>query len=314
MQSNLLKTGLHKLLSLRVILSVLLFIDGVMILSPVLFSYSGDIAWQDGGFTAWLQSLGFIKLLDIPRFMLGLLLALLALLMLTGARIAWLFSLFILLTMVLMDLGLAREYSLQGLFSLALLIASGCLWRQFPHHSLTSAGVVAISSIILLVVYSVFGTLYLGNEFQPHVTDISAAFYFALVCMTTVGFGDIIPISVEARMFTLTVVVFGITIFTTSIVYIVGVVLRGTREIVKKRLLHMKEHYVVIGANPLAVNIYKGLKKRGLQVVVICSDEDKKHFPDGTVTVAGDSADAVTLNEANVKDARCVMAISDSDS
>lgn len=107
MQSNLLKTGLHKLLSLRVILSVLLFIDGVMILSPVLFSYTGDIAWQDGGFTAWLQSLGFIKLLDIPRFMLGLLLALLALLMLTGARIAWLFSLFILLTMVLMDLGLA---------------------------------------------------------------------------------------------------------------------------------------------------------------------------------------------------------------
>ena len=90
------------------ILSVLLFIDGVMILSPVLFSYTGDIAWQDGGFTAWLQSLGFIKLLDIPRFMLGLLLALLALLMLTGARIAWLFSLFILLTMVLMDLGLAR--------------------------------------------------------------------------------------------------------------------------------------------------------------------------------------------------------------
>ena len=131
MQSNLLKTGLHKLLSLRVILSVLLFIDGVMILSPVLFSYTGDIAWQDGGFTAWLQSLGFIKLLDIPRFMLGLLLVLLALLMLTGARIAWLFSLFILLTMVLMDLGLAREYSLQGLFSLALLIASGCLWRQF---------------------------------------------------------------------------------------------------------------------------------------------------------------------------------------
>lgn len=313
MQSNLLKAGLHKLLSLRVILSVLLFIDGVMILSPVLFSYTGDIAWQDGGFTAWLQSLGFIKLLDIPRFMLGLLLALLALLMLTGAHIAWLFSLFILLTMVLMDLGLAREYSLQGLFSLALLIASGCLWRQFPHHSLTSAGVVAVSSIILLVVYSVFGTLYLGNEFQPHVTDISAAFYFALVCMTTVGFGDIIPISVEARMFTLTVVVFGITIFTTSIVYIVGVVLRGTREIVKKRLLHMKEHYVVIGANPLAVNIYKGLKKRGLQVVVICSDEDKKHFPDGTVTVAGDSADAVTLNEANVRDARCVMAIGDND-
>ena len=41
MQSNLLKTGLHKLLSLRVILSVLLFIDGVMILSPVLFSYTG---------------------------------------------------------------------------------------------------------------------------------------------------------------------------------------------------------------------------------------------------------------------------------
>ncbi|GAA0350368.1 NAD-binding protein [Morganella psychrotolerans] len=310
---NKLMAGVRGLLNLRVILSLLLLADGVMILSPVLFSYTGDIAWKDGGFTAWLQSLGFMKLLDIPRFMMGLLLVLLSLLMLTGARIAWLFSLFILLIMALMDLGLAREYSGQGYFSLALLIANGCLWRKFPLHSLTSAGVVAISSIILLVVYSVFGTLYLGNEFQPHVTDISSAFYFALVCMTTVGFGDIIPISTEARMFTLTVVVFGITIFTTSIVYIVGVVLRGTREIVKKRLLHMKEHYVVIGANPLAVNLYKGLKKRGLEAVVICTADQKANFPDGTIAVIGDGADAATLGSANVKDARCVMAVSDSD-
>ena len=91
MQSNLLKTGLHKLLSLRVILSVLLFIDGVMILSPVLFSYTGILP-AGRRFHRVVTVARVYKTAGYSRFMLGLLLALLALLMLTGARIARLFS------------------------------------------------------------------------------------------------------------------------------------------------------------------------------------------------------------------------------
>ncbi len=45
------------------------------------------------------------------------------------------------------------------------------------------------------------GSLYIGDEFKPHITTLMDAFYFSIVCMTTLGFGDIVPISSNARMF-----------------------------------------------------------------------------------------------------------------
>ncbi|WP_323159471.1 ion channel, partial [Pseudomonas marginalis] len=84
--------------------------------------------------------------------------------------------------------------------SLALFVSLGVFWKQYPHHSLTSAGFVAVICIVALLIYSIFGTLYIGTEFSPNIKDVPTALYFALVCMTTVGFGDIVPISVDARM------------------------------------------------------------------------------------------------------------------
>src|SRR5699024_5467032 len=120
-------------------------------------------------------------------------------------------------------------------------------------------------------------------------------FYFALVCMTTVGFGDIVPVTVDARVFTVTVIILGITIFTTSVVYVVGVLAKGTKEIVRKRLSYMKNHYVVIGGTPMAVNVYQGLKKRELPVAVICQENHRSHYPEKDNIVTGDPTSSELL-------------------
>ena len=68
-------------------------------------------------------------------------------------------------------------------------------------------------SIASLIVYSTLGTLYIGDGFAPPVTDLPSAFYFAIVVMSTVGFGDIVPHTTDARFFTLTVIILGITMW-----------------------------------------------------------------------------------------------------
>ncbi|SPZ21991.1 Voltage-gated potassium channel Kch [Providencia rettgeri] len=173
---------------------------------------------------------------------------------------------------------------------------------------------MAITCIIALLLYSIFGTLYIGDEFSPVVKDGTTAFYFALVCMTTVGFGDIVPVTVDARVFTVTVIILGITIFTTSVVYIVGVLAKGTKEIVRKRFSYMKNHYVVIGSTPMAVNVYQGLKKRELPVAVICQENHRSHYPEKDNIVTGDPTSSELLAAANVKHAKCVLVMTDSDS
>ncbi|MEX6397720.1 ion channel [Providencia hangzhouensis] len=203
---------------LRLVLALLILADGIFIILPIISTYVFHLYPQHLGFVDWLQSLGLVKLLDIPRFAIGVVLIILAIPIYLGLRIGWLFSCFMLFIIMLINLVLARENVLTGTFSLIVLIIAVANWKAFNRHSLSGAGFVAFMSLSVLLGYSVFGTLYLGEQFQPHVTDISSAFYFALVCMTTVGFGDIIPISVEARLFTISIVILGITIFTTSIV------------------------------------------------------------------------------------------------
>ncbi|ELX8380772.1 ion channel [Providencia vermicola] len=313
MSDNAFIVFLKSSLFIRLVISILIIVDGYMIIKPVLGAYTYYIDWRTNGFTEWLKSLGFMKLLDIPRFLLGISLVFLSFFMINGARIAWVFSLLLLAIISFVDLKIATENVHQGYFSLALFIALSVFWKRYHHHSLTSAGFVAITCIIALLLYSIFGTLYIGDEFLPVVKDGSTAFYFALVCMTTVGFGDIVPVSTDARVFTVTVIILGITIFTTSVVYVVGLLAKGTKEIVRKRFSYMKNHYVVIGSTPMAVSVYQGLKSRELPVAVICQESHRTHYPEKDNIVTGDPTSTELLAESNVKQAKYVLIMTDSD-
>ncbi|EKT53444.1 NAD-binding protein [Providencia sneebia] len=313
MSDNFFIAFLKSSLCIRLVLSILIIFDGFSIIKPVLGAYTDYLDWRANGFTEWLKSLGFMKLLDIPRFLVGISLIFLSFFMLNGARIAWVFSLLLLAIITFVDLRVAPENLHQGYFSLGLCIALSLFWKRYHHHSLTSAGFVAMTCIIALLLYSIFGTLYIGNEFAPVVKDASTAFYFALVCMTTVGFGDIVPVSTDARVFTITVVILGITIFTTSVVYVVGVLAKGTKDIVRKRFSYMKNHYVVIGSSPIAVSVYQNLKSRELPVAVLCTESHRVHYPESNNIVTGDPTSTELLAEANVKHAKYVFIMTESD-
>ncbi|WP_272687181.1 MULTISPECIES: ion channel [Providencia] len=313
MKKNAIYKYIQNMTIIRTTLALLILLDGLLIIFPILSSYNINLSSQHHNFVDWLQSLGFIKLLDIPRFAIGVVLIILALPIYLGIRIGWVFSCFMLFVLVLINLLLARENVLTGTLSLLILIALIANWKIFHRHSLSGAGFVAFVSLIALLGYSVFGSLYLGDQFQPHITDISSAFYFALVCMTTVGFGDIVPISVEARLFTISIVILGITIFTTSIVYFLGVFAKSTQEIVKKRLFRMKDHYVIIGASPLALNTYHGLKKRDLDVMVLCKEEHKNNYPDNAPVITTSQINKKSLNQVNLADAKALFILGDLD-
>lgn len=171
MSDNAFIAFLKSSLFIRLIISILIIFDGFMIIKPVLGAYTDYIDWRANGFSEWLKSLGFMKLLDIPRFLLGISLIFLSFFMLNGARIAWVFSLLLLAIISFVDLKIATENLHQGYFSLVLFLALSFFWKRYHHHSLTSAGFVAITCIIALLLYSIFGTLYIGNEFLPVVKE-----------------------------------------------------------------------------------------------------------------------------------------------
>ncbi|EML1874846.1 potassium channel protein [Proteus sp. G4380] len=297
----------------RKTMSFLLILNSLFIIYSILLSRGVYLDWEIHGFADWLKSLGILKLLDIPKVMLASALILLSFFMYMGARIAWCVSLILLVTIVFLDVAVYHQAGTQAYTSLALAIVLVISRRAFPHHSLTSAGFVAFICTISLLSFSMLGSLYIGDEFKPHITTLMDAFYFSIVCMTTLGFGDIVPISSNARMFTLTVVILGITVFTTSIVYVMGFLARGTRDIVKKRIAKMHDHFIIIGSSMLAAQLEKGLREQGKPVIAICSDKKQAMYDKEANIIEGDPTNVKTLQTANIRQASWVATLSESD-
>lgn len=298
---------------IRKTMSLLLVVNGLYIIYSILLARGIYLDWEIHGFSQWLKSLGIIKLLDIPKVMLACALILLSIFMYLGARIAWCVSVILLATVIFLDVAVYQEIGPQVYFSAVLAIGLLMSWRAFPHHSLTSAGFVAFICIISLLSFSMLGSLYIGDEFKPHITSLMDAFYFSIVCMTTLGFGDIVPVTSNARIFTLTVVILGITVFTTSIVYVMGFLARGTRDIVKKRNAKMHNHFIIIGSSVLAAQLEKGLREQGKPVIAICSDKGSAFYDTNANIIEADPTNVKTLQAANISRADWVATLSESD-
>lgn len=309
----------HKFISLfkpHWCLAVLVAVYGYFFMRPVMLRAFDYVPSAISTFSSWKDTLSVVGLLEIPQFVLGFGLILMAFGLLLRARVAWAFSLLLLLVTGTLSF-LAPQGSL-GLFFYAVILSLLLIvyWRRFDHASLAAGGLFALVSFASLLLYAVFGSLYLGGEFAPPILDMPTAFYFSVVSMSTVGFGDIVPHTATARLFTVSVIVMGITIFATSISAIIGPVIGGNlKRLVKGRISHVmrKNHFIIAGATPLALSVYLGLKQRGDALTVIVPPNVSHEYPPDTDLIIGDPSSAKVLIEAGAAKAKFILALRDDD-
>nr|WP_156124373.1 voltage-gated potassium channel protein [Achromobacter sp. RTa] len=297
-------------------LAILVALDGYAFMHPVLREvrareYSFWLAVDN-----WHEVVRVVGLLEIPRLVLGVGLQVIALGLILKARIAWAFSLVLLIGIgtfaILDDHGRAGL----GIYTLVLVIALVAYWRRFDRASVTAGSLFAVVSMLSLLIYAVFGALYLGSEFNPPIQDAGTAFYFSIVSMSTVGYGDITPHTGTARLFTASIIILGITIFATSISAIAGPVIGGNlKRLVKGRFstAMRKNHIIIAGATPLALSVYEGLRRRGDEVTVIVPAGAAQEYPAAADLIEGDASSVEVLRNAGVARARYVLALRDDD-
>lgn len=205
--------------------------------------------------------------------------------------------------------GVAELISYNGVL-LAGLLAS---YPWFDRSSLAAGTLFAVTSALLLLIYAVFGGLYLGNQFSPPIKDLVSALYFALVTMSTVGYGDITPKSIEARFFAMSVIVLGLALFATSVTAIAGPMVARLSAPKEKRMKRTN-HFIVVGATPLAYNTYHEFKKRNQQVVLVMAQAPVSGDVDPNDLIVGDANSLETLRRAGADQAQAVLAMRADDS
>ena len=104
---------------------------------------------------------------------------------------------------------------------------------------------------------------------------IMDAIYQTGITFTTVGFGEIAPISSAGRMFTITLIISGFAVFSSAIGILVSELNKGNIVAILKerRMLYkvarLKKHFVVCYHNDYTIEVTKQLRKNHIPFVVI---------------------------------------------
>lgn len=255
---------------------------------------------------------------SMPFLLIGLALLIMSVGLLFRSRFAWVVAIVLSVAMLLFLLHFPNGAQRLLVYYDAVLLVLLLVAHNFFNRSSLAAGTLfAITSSLMLLIYAVFGTLYLGNEFAPPIKDYATAFYYSIVTMSTVGYGDIAPKTLHARLFSISIMILGIAVFATSISAIVGpIVTRSVDKIVRGRKRPMKRtnHFIIVGSTPLAFNTYRELNKRNLPVTLVLPEPlDEAEFA-GADIVIGDANDIEILKKAGADQAQAVLALRADDS
>lgn len=273
---------------------------------------------------AWLQVvehggqnvLELANLAAYPRLLIGFGLLLMAGGLLLRARLAWVVAL--LLSWLAAGLAVWAQRDV-----VAQLVASGLLTavlviyaRRFTRSSVAAGSLFALLGVGSLLVYAIVGSLWFGEGYSPPIRNLPTAVYYAVETMSTVGYGDIVPRTTEARMFTVSLIVLGITVFATTLSVVVGPLVGGSIKRTLEGRMHResrRNHFVIIGVSTLAHTLWQSLRERNAEVTVIAPPGKPSPYPPEADVVSGDPTRDDVLRTAGVPQARAVMALRDDD-
>lgn len=126
--------------------------------------------------------------------------------------------------------------------------------------------------LILTVLSMLFGTI--GYVLIDNFS-IMDAIYQTGITFTTVGFGEIAPISDAGRIFTITLIIAGFAVFSSAVGILIAELNNGNifEKLEERRMLYkiarLKKHYVVCYHNDYTIEVTKQLRASHVPFVVI---------------------------------------------
>jgi voltage-gated potassium channel len=151
-------------------------------------------------------------------------------------------------------------------------------WRtiQKPEYSINDQFYYSLKPfrlpIVLMVLVSMFGTLgYIAID----GFSLIDAIYQTGITFTTVGFGEIAPISDQGRIFTILLIVLGFAVFSFSVGLVVEVINRGElMNLIQERsmlykIARLKNHFVIFYHNDYTIELSKEFRAAHIPFVVV---------------------------------------------
>ncbi len=240
---------------------------------------------------------------------LGLFLVIIGTLSTSRTRPFWYSSITVLiLDIIVFLISLERRFHISILGIVLAVAIVYLLFRNRENFSEPSSIItdprLAVSFIIVAftAAYGIGGSILLGQQFSPPITSLGNALYYNGKTVTTLGFGDILPITLTARLFTVSLSVMGLAVFFGSLTLLLTPVIEkrigGVSLTMEKMGMKSLRNYILIcGYSPIVYSYMKSIRDKGKTVAVIENDEStfKTLTEAGFLLIKGDPDDEKLL-------------------
>ena len=116
------------------------------------------------------------------------------------------------------------------------------------------------------------------EKVNPNINSLFDSFYWSLVTISTVGFGDITPVTHEGRSITMIIILIGVGMISFATSIIVSAFSEQLEQVRNNRIYNsirkLNDYYIICGYTNMAKLFVKQLQKERLPFVII--DEDTK--------------------------------------
>src|SRR5208337_1373121 len=160
--------------------------------------------------------------------------------------------------------------------------------------------------VILSILLTGFGTA--GYMLLQNYSFIEAL-YMTIITLSTVGFTEVHPPDTSGRIFTMILILMGVSFVAFSLAYFSQILLDGNlletyrRRRLKKKLDQLENHYIVCGYGEMGEIIAGELLKHEIPVVIIDSDESvvARLREKDLAYLSGDATDEENLISAGIR-------------
>ena len=247
------------------------------------------------------------------QIILGFMLALAGIGLLWRLVSAW--TLAVSLLVVTVAVNVAQEnWGVSLGLQIALLVLLVWAKRYFTHRTILASLLFSASGILAVLAYGTIGSFLLRNDFKPAIENWTDAFYYTVVTLSTVGYGDIVPATSAARWFAMSLLVIGLGVFASAIASAVGPKISGEINRLfnpKDKKMEAKNHVILVGEGAIARNTAKELRQRGVPFIqIVTAKEESETSPH---VIEGDATNDDILREAGIQQARMVIAAREDD-
>jgi len=192
--------------------------------------------------------------------------------------------------------------------------------RRFDRSvTLSTAQMAAILALSGTLTYGTIGTFALREEYGS-VDSLTDAFYYTIVTASTVGYGDVVPLTDKATLFAVSLVVLGTASFAVALGSVLGPAIEarfsqalGTMTDTQYDLL--EDHVVVLGYGELTEPLLEALQAGGVDFIVVTPDRERAtQLRDRGIEVyVGDPSDDGPLQDVGIEHARAVIVATNND-